>query len=142
VQGPARQKIDLDAPSPQRHCPATAFAGTFRTAPLVLDYVADLHSAFLEFRRVLKPGGALVFSVQHPMDTMRLYGGRYHETELVGMEWKYFGEPRPYIAMYRCVRFATVVTFRPAILATKKVPPLLSLVSRQLDNASFPGAQT
>ena len=68
---------------------------------LALDYVADLGRAFREFRRLLKPGGNILFSVEHPINTARLHGGRYHETELVGMKWKSFGEPRPYIEMYR-----------------------------------------
>jgi|SRR6516162_9356800 len=68
---------------------------------LALDYVADLSRTFGEFRRVLKPRGKLLFSVEHPINTARLHGGPYHETKLVGMEWKSFGEPRPEVQMYR-----------------------------------------
>ena len=68
---------------------------------LALDYVADLGRTFSEFRRVLRPCGKLLFSVEHPINTARLHGGPYHETRLVGMQWKSFGEPRPYVQMYR-----------------------------------------
>src|SRR6516165_10510035 len=68
---------------------------------LALDYVADLSRTFGEFRRVLKPRGKLLFSVEHPINTARLHGGPYHETKLGGMEWKSFGEPRPEVQMYR-----------------------------------------
>ena len=68
---------------------------------LALDYVADLGRTFGEFRRVLRPCGKLLFSVEHPINTARLHGGPYHETKLVGMAWKSFGEPRPFMQMYR-----------------------------------------
>lgn len=73
----------------------------FVLCALALDYVADLDRTFGEFRRVLRRCGKLLFSVEHPINTARLHGGPYHETKLVGMEWKSFGEPRPYVQMYR-----------------------------------------
>ena len=72
---------------------------------LVLDYVADLAPVFREFRRVTRPGGALVFSLGHPMrDWMdpRTHGaGTYFETRLFGLRWSGFGEARPYVESYR-----------------------------------------
>lgn len=56
---------------------------------------------FAEFRRVLRRGGHLVFSVAHPFADFVLYpGGNYFETEVVGMEWTGFGEP-VYVPSYR-----------------------------------------
>ena len=37
------------------------------TSSLAIDYVCDWSAPFGEFARILKPGGRLVFSVQHPM---------------------------------------------------------------------------
>jgi ubiquinone/menaquinone biosynthesis C-methylase UbiE len=72
---------------------------------LALDYVAELGPVFGEFRRVTRPGGALVFSMAHPMrDWMdpRTHGtGTYFETRLFGMYWSGFAEARPYVESYR-----------------------------------------
>jgi len=72
---------------------------------LALDYVAPLDPVFAELHRVTRPGGALVFSMGHPMgDWMDegTHGDRsYHETNRFGMYWGGFGEPRPYVESYR-----------------------------------------
>jgi SAM-dependent methyltransferase len=72
---------------------------------LALDYVEPLDRVFGEFYRVARPGGALVFSMAHPMhDWMdeRTRGDRsYYETHRFGMYWGGFGEPRPYVEAYR-----------------------------------------
>lgn len=61
---------------------------------LAMDYVKDWSGPLSEFRRVLKPGGRLVFSVEHPTSTFvrHVYrgGGNYFETEAVAMEWTGF----------------------------------------------------
>src|SRR5512137_1220985 len=41
-------------------------------APLVMDYVQDWAFVFSEFFRVLKPGGFLIFSMEHPF-------GKYYD---------------------------------------------------------------
>jgi ubiquinone/menaquinone biosynthesis C-methylase UbiE len=72
---------------------------------LALDYVEALDPLFREFHRVTRPGGALVFSMSHPMrDWMddRTHGeGSYYEANRFGMHWGGFGEPRPYVECYR-----------------------------------------
>lgn len=72
---------------------------------LALDYVEPLDGVFAEFFRVTRPGGALVFSMGHPMrDWMdaRTRGDRsYYEANRFGMHWGGFGEPRPYVECYR-----------------------------------------
>jgi SAM-dependent methyltransferase len=72
---------------------------------LALDYVEPLGRVFGELFRVTRPGGALVFSMGHPMrDWMdeRTHGGRgYHDTTRFGMHWSGFGEPRPYVECFR-----------------------------------------
>lgn len=63
-------------------------------SPLVLDCVADWSQVFCRFRRALKPGGALVFSVGHPFfEALYFKTDRYFETEQVSCVWKGFGFP-------------------------------------------------
>lgn len=72
---------------------------------LALDYVEPLDRVFREFHRVTRPGGALVFSMSHPMrDWMdeRTHGSRsYYAPNRFGMHWSGFGGPRPYVECYR-----------------------------------------
>jgi len=53
---------------------------------LVIDYVEDWESLFSEFARVLAPGGFVVFSVVHPLDTLD-EAENYFETEQYVKEW-------------------------------------------------------
>lgn len=67
----------------------------FIVAPLVMDYVKDWASVFTEFHRILKPGGVLVFSMEHPFG--KYYDHRetsnYFHTEPVKYTWRGFGKP-------------------------------------------------
>lgn len=64
-------------------------------APLVMDYVRDWRFIFSEFQRVLKPGGILVFSIEHP--AMKYFDfiekSNYFQVEQVSYTWKGFGPP-------------------------------------------------
>lgn len=64
-------------------------------APLVMDYVHDWRATFGEFFRVLKPGGTLVFSIEHPM--MKYFdhqaASNYFDIERVTYTWRGFGTP-------------------------------------------------
>jgi 2-polyprenyl-6-hydroxyphenyl methylase/3-demethylubiquinone-9 3-methyltransferase len=72
---------------------------------LALDYVEDLSPSFCEFRRVTRPGGAIVFSMAHPMrdwmDERSHVGRTYFDTARWGLHWSGFGEPKPYVECYR-----------------------------------------
>ena len=64
-------------------------------APLVMDYVKDWEPAFNEFHRVLKKGGCLVFSMEHPYGKFYFHkeAGNYFDVELVEFTWRGFGKP-------------------------------------------------
>jgi SAM-dependent methyltransferase len=61
-------------------------------APLCLDYIEDWTSLFGEFRRVLKPGGCLVYSCGHPsFDAKYFNTSSYFSVEQVQSVWTGFG---------------------------------------------------
>jgi len=74
---------------------------------LALDYIADWRPLFREFHRVLRPGGALVWSSSHPMSDYRLVRERldpdsvYFDVERQAFAWGGFGEPRPLVQWFR-----------------------------------------
>jgi ubiquinone/menaquinone biosynthesis C-methylase UbiE len=72
---------------------------------LALDHIEDLVPAFREFHRVTRPGGMLVFSMQHPMSdwTKEKIRGEsvYYQRSRYGLHWTGFGEPRPFVEAYR-----------------------------------------
>lgn len=69
--------------------------------PLVLEYVEHLEPVYAEFYRVLRAPGAFVFSAQHPFcDFVYYKSDNYFATELVGCEWKGFGN-RVFMPCYR-----------------------------------------
>jgi SAM-dependent methyltransferase len=70
-------------------------------ASLVLHYIEDWAPLLAELHRCLAPGGALVFSVHHPI-TGWLLSDRtdYHRTELVHEDWDWDGRTVT-AAMYR-----------------------------------------
>ncbi len=56
---------------------------------LVLHYLRDWQPALYEFRRVLKPQGALVFSTHHPFMDWKLFNKEdYFAIELLEDEWE------------------------------------------------------
>lgn len=63
--------------------------------PLVMDYIKDWKSTFLEFHRVLKVGGDLVFSMEHPYMKYATHHlmSNYFKVERVEYVWRGFGEP-------------------------------------------------
>lgn len=62
-------------------------------ASLVLHYLDDWAPLLAELRRCLVPGGALVFSVHHPItDWVLSDRSDYHRTELVSENWNMDGQ--------------------------------------------------
>ena len=65
---------------------------------LVLHYLADLSTVFVECARLLRPGGTLVFSTHHPVheQVSRLLDPGYLRAELIEEEWGWLGEKMRY----------------------------------------------
>jgi len=66
----------------------------FVLCALALHYVEDWNNTIREFHRVLKAGGELVISIEHPFFEFTFFKSKvYFETELVKCTWKGFGKP-------------------------------------------------
>jgi ubiquinone/menaquinone biosynthesis C-methylase UbiE len=63
--------------------------------PLVMDYIKDWESPFKEFHRVLREGGYLVISMEHPYPKYDYHRqtSNYFNGELVEYVWRGFGKP-------------------------------------------------
>jgi SAM-dependent methyltransferase len=83
-------------------------------AALVLHYIEDWRPLLGELHRCLVRGGALVFSIHHPITGWQLSGkADYHRTELVSEQYDYDGQlvtvqmyRRPVSAIFRQLRGA------------------------------------
>lgn len=61
---------------------------------LALHYIEDWDPTLQEFYRVLKPGGHLIISIEHPFFEYNYFKStHYFETEPVMCTWKRFGQP-------------------------------------------------
>ena len=78
---------------------------------LVMDYSPDWTPILTEFARVLRPGGAALWSFGHPAaewalvkaDRLVVVGEEpdYFAVQMTEMDWGGFGEPRPVVRAYR-----------------------------------------
>jgi SAM-dependent methyltransferase len=69
---------------------------------LVMHYIDNLGSVFEEFYRILKPGGSMVFSIQHPVtDFVYRPSENYYKVELISYDWTGFIEEPVNVPCYR-----------------------------------------
>ncbi len=79
---------DLTEPMPQ----FTDGAFDIVLCALALDYLEDWSTTLKEFHRVLKPGGIVVVSMEHPFFSYTYFKSRnYFSQETVSAVWKGFG---------------------------------------------------
>jgi SAM-dependent methyltransferase len=84
--GPGADVLQADLAEPLDFAADSAF--DLVLCPLVLHYVRDWRPVLEELRRVLRPGGILVFSTHHPfMDWQEFRREDYFATELLTDEW-------------------------------------------------------
>jgi SAM-dependent methyltransferase len=74
---------------------------------LAIEHVDDRVAALRELRRVLRPAGALVISLQHPISNWLHNGGSYFDTRVVRETWGAGWSVRYWIAplQTRCAEF-------------------------------------
>jgi ubiquinone/menaquinone biosynthesis C-methylase UbiE len=65
---------------------------------LAIEYVDDRVSALSELRRVLRPGGALVLSRQHPTGDWLRHGGSYFDVRTIEETWSRGWQVRYWLA--------------------------------------------
>lgn len=65
---------------------------------LALEYVDDRVRALREFRRVLRPDGALVLSRQHPTGDWLRHGGSYYDVRVIDEVWSRGWQVRYWLA--------------------------------------------
>lgn len=91
LEGRARVEV-ADAERPLDMVPDSCM--DLVVASLALHYIEDWRPLLLrELHRCLVPGGALVFSIRHPITGWQLCGkADYHRTELVSEQYDYAGQ--------------------------------------------------
>jgi SAM-dependent methyltransferase len=65
---------------------------------LAIEYVDDRVGALRELRRVLRPGGALVLSRQHPTGDWLRHGGSYFDVRTIAETWSKGWQVRYWLA--------------------------------------------
>src|SRR5688572_14833834 len=69
--------------------------------PLVMDYIEDWQPVFVEFFRILKPGGLFVYSAGHPASSWAYrLRDNYFDIELKEELWRGFGKPYPILKVF------------------------------------------
>jgi SAM-dependent methyltransferase len=90
LAGPARVEVaDLEQPLDM----VAEASIDLVVASLVMHYIEDWGPLLAELHRCLTPGGALVFSIHHPITGWQLSGkADYHRTELISEQWDWDGQ--------------------------------------------------
>jgi SAM-dependent methyltransferase len=102
---------------------------------LAIHYVAALEPLFVEWARLLKPGGRLVFSTHHPLyDPDRVRTDEYMTTALVEEQWSWLGAVRFY---HRALSEITEPLSSAGFIIERLVEPRPSDAFRAVDPRGF-----
>jgi SAM-dependent methyltransferase len=100
---------------------------------LAIHYVAALEPLFIEWARLLKPGGRLVFSTHHPLyDPNRIRD--YMTASLVEEQWRWLGSVRFY---HRPLSGITEPLSNAGFVVERLVEPRPNEALRAVDPAGF-----
>ena len=104
-----------------------------------MDYVKDWLSAFGEFHRILKPGGCLVFSMEHPYakyDDQR-ETSNYFAVDLVEYTWRGFGKPVRVPSYRRSLSEVINPLLRAGFILDHILEPLPSIEFKEQDPKDY-----
>jgi len=107
-------------------------------SPLTLTYCRNLRPIFAEFRRVLRPGGWLVFSTEHPFFSYRFNGvENYYQTKEVNCVWQGFGKPVVMKSYYHSLGEITGSLSDSGFLIERLIEPLPTQEFRTADPRNY-----
>jgi ubiquinone/menaquinone biosynthesis C-methylase UbiE len=108
-------------------------------SPLVMDYLKDWEQVFGEFYRVLKGGGHLVFSMEHPYAQYAIHqeSSIYFDVERVEYVWNGFGEPVRVPSYRRPMSAVINPLIRAGFILEQILEPLPTEEFRQEDPEDF-----
>ena len=107
-------------------------------AGLVFDYVRAWDPLFGELYRVVRAGGRLVFSVEHPASKFRLQVQQaYHSVEQQTMPWRGFGETVQMTSWRRPLQEILRPPLRAGFVLDEVLEPLPTEEMRACDPADF-----
>ncbi len=127
-------KADME--EPLKFLEAEAFDGVL--SALAVTYIKDHSKLFAEFNRVMKPGGWLVFSTEHPFFAYRYFGIKnYFETTRVRCDWDGFGGKVTMPSYYHSLGSITDALSQTGFLIERIVEPRPTEKFREADAHGF-----